>query len=224
MLSAGVTCVQMNKAGGNGSAVHEGQNFMVGLAAILTSAITSGFAGIYFERALKNGSHTMWMRNLESAFFSIIFGYMAAYGKDAAAISAGGFFQNYDRFTVATIFLQAVGGMIIVAVVAYTDNIIKCFANACSIITSAIASYLILQDFVPTWLFVFGASLVIISVFFYSSQEEFITLPCIGQSGKDLDLKYAQLVKEKAAEQYWNKDNQDTTRKAASYKNSAFIA
>lgn len=203
MLSVGVTCVQINKKGVNGISSDSGQNYVVGIAAILTSAVTSGFAGIYFERALKTGRHTMWMRNLESAFFSIIFGYIACI-KDSQQISKHGFFQNYDRYTVSTIMLQAFGGMIIVAVVNYTDNIIKCFANACSIVTSAIASYLILQDFVPTWLFVIGACLVIISVFVYSSKEDRIgELLCFtGVSGVELDVKYANLMKEKVSDRY----------------------
>lgn len=93
------------------------------------------------------------------------------YLKDKEAISKQGFFQNYDNFTISVILLQAFGGMIIVAVVNYTDNIIKCFANACSILTSALASYFLLNDFKPTSLFVCGAVLVVTSVFLYSTKK-----------------------------------------------------
>ena len=199
------------------------------------SAVTSGFAGIYFERALKTGKHSMWMRNLESAFFSIIFGYIAVFSKDYSKISSDGFFQNYDKYTVSTIFLQAVGGMIIVAVVNYTDNIIKCFANACSIVTSAVASYLILQDFVPTWLFVLGSCLVIVSVFIYSGKEDKIGgLICFngGMGGVELDVKYANLIKEKVSDSYEQRreslkmgGNKGTSSHVASgYKDAYYIA
>jgi UDP-sugar transporter A1/2/3 len=228
MLSVGVTCVQMNKT--SEISTNSGQNYFVGIAAILTSAVTSGFAGIYFERALKTGRHTMWMRNLESAFFSIIFGYIACI-KDSQKISEHGFFQNYDKFTVSTIMLQAIGGMIIVAVVNYTDNIIKCFANACSIVTSAVASYLILQDFVPTWLFVVGACLVIISVFVYSSKEDRISgiLCFAGVSGVELDVKYANLLKEKVSDRYEErrasiKQGGKNVKLASGYKDAYSIA
>ena len=161
------------------------QNFFLGLIAIFSAAVTSGFAGIYFERVMKGGSHSMWFRNLESAVFSIFFGLFACY-KDLQKINEhpDGFFQNYDNYTWAVIFLQATGGMIIVAVVNYTDNIIKCFANACSILTSALASYFILNDFKPTGLFLMGALVVCFSVFLYTSGKEYI---CRG-SGLEDDL------------------------------------
>ena len=75
LLTFGVTLVQMNNLKPEQKDI-SGQNRLVGLAAILTSAVTSGFGGIYFERLMKNGKHSMWMRNCESAFFSIIFGFV----------------------------------------------------------------------------------------------------------------------------------------------------
>lgn len=121
--------------------------------------------------------------------------------------------------------------MIIVAVVNYTDNIIKCFANACSIVTSAIASYLILQDFVPTWLFVIGACLVIVSVFIYSAKEDKISsVLCFSAvSGVDLDVKYANLLKEKVADGYEErrasfKSGVKTAPVASGYKDAYYIA
>jgi len=174
------------------NAMGSNQNVLLGLISIFTAATTSGFAGIYFERVMKSGKHTMWMRNLESAAFSIIFGLIAVYFKDYEQIKKEGFFQNYDEYTVIVILLQAFGGMIIVAVVNYTDNIIKCFANACSIITSAIASYFILHDFEPSILFTFGAIIVCFSVFLYSikeikkKDENGMTLPRFSKIGKKI--------------------------------------
>merc|ERR1712066_59683 len=86
------------------------QSFLLGIISIFSAAITSGFAGIYFERVMKNGTHSMWFRNLESAVFSIIFGLITCY-KDRAFILENGFFGNYDIYTWAVMFLQATGGM-----------------------------------------------------------------------------------------------------------------
>lgn len=47
-------------------------------------------------------------------------------------------------------FLQALGGLVIAAVIKYADNILKGFATSLSIIMSTLISYLFLQDFVPT--------------------------------------------------------------------------
>lgn len=46
--------------------------------------------------------------------------------------------------------LQALGGLVIAAVIKYADNILKGFATSLSIILSTLISYFWLQDFVPT--------------------------------------------------------------------------
>ncbi|MEJ1270895.1 solute carrier family 35 (UDP-N-acetylglucosamine (UDP-GlcNAc) transporter) member 3 [Cricetulus griseus] len=47
-------------------------------------------------------------------------------------------------------FVQALGGLVIAAVIKYADNILKGFATSLSIILSTVISYFWLQDFVPT--------------------------------------------------------------------------
>lgn len=38
---------------------------MMGFAAVLMSAMTSGFAGVYFEKILKTGPTSVWVRNIQ---------------------------------------------------------------------------------------------------------------------------------------------------------------
>ena len=45
---------------------------------------------------------------------------------------------------------QALGGLVIAAVIKYADNILKGFATSLSIILSTLISYFLLQDFDPT--------------------------------------------------------------------------
>lgn len=45
---------------------------------------------------------------------------------------------------------QALGGLVIAAVIKYADNILKGFATSLSIILSTLISYFWLQDFDPT--------------------------------------------------------------------------
>jgi len=47
---------------------------------------------------------------------------------------------------------QALGGLVVAAVMKYADNILKGFAAALSIVLSSIISYFFLSDFYPTWL------------------------------------------------------------------------
>lgn len=47
-------------------------------------------------------------------------------------------------------FPQALGGLVIAAVIKYADNILKGFATSLSIILSTLISYFLLEDFEPT--------------------------------------------------------------------------
>ncbi len=38
---------------------------MIGLGAVLSSTLTSGFAGVYFEKILKTGPTSVWIRNIQ---------------------------------------------------------------------------------------------------------------------------------------------------------------
>lgn len=54
------------------------------------------------------------------------------------------------------------------AVIKYADNIMKGFATSISIVVSSLASYLLLNDFNPTALFLVGAGMVIAATVLYS--------------------------------------------------------
>ena len=63
---------------------------------------------------------------------------------------------------------QAVGGLTVAAVIKYADNIMKGFATAISIVVSSLSSYLLLNDFNPTALFLIGAGMVMVATVMYS--------------------------------------------------------
>uniref|UniRef100_A0A8P0T9C0 Solute carrier family 35 member A3 n=1 Tax=Canis lupus familiaris TaxID=9615 RepID=A0A8P0T9C0_CANLF len=122
----------------------------VGLMAVLTACFSSGFAGVYFEKILKETKQSVWIRNIQLGFFGSIFGLMGVYIYDGELVSKNGFFQGYNRLTWIVVILQALGGLVIAAVIKYADNILKGFATSLSIILSTLISYFWLQDFVPT--------------------------------------------------------------------------
>jgi solute carrier family 35 (UDP-sugar transporter), member A1/2/3 len=73
ILMAGVSLVQFQpeKVGSNS----EGST-TVGLLAVLAACCTSGFAGVYFEKILKDPKFkcSVWMRNVQLGLFSTILG------------------------------------------------------------------------------------------------------------------------------------------------------
>jgi UDP-sugar transporter A1/2/3 len=38
---------------------------MMGFGAVLMATLTSGFAGVYFEKILKTGPTSVWVRNIQ---------------------------------------------------------------------------------------------------------------------------------------------------------------
>ncbi|KAI2805418.1 hypothetical protein RDWZM_008692 [Blomia tropicalis] len=168
MLFIGVACVQLTQTTKGKKAEHSEQNVLIGFLAILSACCLSGFAGVYFEKILKNSSHvSLWIRNIQLAAIAIPFGLVQVFVTDYKFIEEKGFFYGYSLLTWTVIFLQAQGGLLVAVVVKYADNILKGFATSISIILSCVVSIYIF-DFKISFQFFIGASLVIASVFLYS--------------------------------------------------------
>ena len=83
---------------------------------------------------------------LLQGFFGIFFGLFNVYIIDANIVARYGIFQGFSNLVWFIVFLNALGGLLIAAVIAYADNIIKGFATSISIVLSTIFSFLILND------------------------------------------------------------------------------
>eukprot|EP00331_Platyophrya_macrostoma_P014525 CAMPEP_0176416096 /NCGR_PEP_ID=MMETSP0127-20121128/6161_1 /TAXON_ID=938130 /ORGANISM="Platyophrya macrostoma, Strain WH" /LENGTH=208 /DNA_ID=CAMNT_0017796143 /DNA_START=472 /DNA_END=1098 /DNA_ORIENTATION=- len=161
LLTAGIICTQItNKA----SAPTVGNNVTLGITAVLISAFCSAFAGVYFEKILKGTNPSVWMRNAQLAFFSMIVGIVMFLIKEPPTIR---FFQGYDLMVLSLILIQAAGGLIIAVVVKYADNILKGFATAISIVLCGLLSSF-LMGFEPSLLFIVGSGMAIAATMMYS--------------------------------------------------------
>ncbi|XP_035676721.1 UDP-galactose translocator-like isoform X2 [Branchiostoma floridae] len=188
LLFAGVSAVQLESTGATssgkatGEKVETEQNPLLGLIAVVVSCISSGFAGVFFEKVLKGSVASVWVRNIQLAFFSILLGLISMWTKDGAAVSEKGFFYAYNWVTWMTICMQAFGGLLVAVVVKYADNILKGFATSFSIILSCIAS-VYLFSFHITLQFAFGATLVIFSIYLYGKPARPTTTNSDGMKG-----------------------------------------
>uniref|UniRef100_A0A0R3RYX1 UDP-N-acetylglucosamine transporter n=1 Tax=Elaeophora elaphi TaxID=1147741 RepID=A0A0R3RYX1_9BILA len=155
LLTVGVALVQLPKDLGNVSSSAKStpstdSDKMVGLLTVIAACFSSGFAGVYFEKVLKSSSVSLWMRNLQLAFFSIFSGFFMVWFYDFKQVNKYGFFQGYNSIIWTVVLLQAYGGLIVALVVKYADNILKGFAVSFSIILSSLLSYWLLDDFEPS--------------------------------------------------------------------------
>ncbi|KAK2898181.1 UDP-galactose translocator isoform X2 [Channa argus] len=169
LLFAGVAIVQVQQEGNKEASVSDSstQNYMVGLVAVVISCLSSGFAGVYFEKILKGSSASVWVRNVQLGIFGTALGLLGMWWNDGAAIAERGFLFGYTDMVWCVIFNQAFGGLLVAVVVKYADNILKGFATSFSIIVSTVTS-IYLFGFHVDLLFTAGAGLVIGAVYMYS--------------------------------------------------------
>uniref|UniRef100_A0A671Q5S6 UDP-N-acetylglucosamine transporter-like n=1 Tax=Sinocyclocheilus anshuiensis TaxID=1608454 RepID=A0A671Q5S6_9TELE len=114
---------------------------LMGLLAVLVACFSSGFAGVYFEKILKESKQSVWIRNIQLGLFGLIFGLGGVFAYDGERVQENGLFQGYNHVTWTVVALQALGGLVIAAVIKYADNILKGFATSISIILSTLISY-----------------------------------------------------------------------------------
>uniref|UniRef100_A0A8D0FB72 Solute carrier family 35 member A2 n=1 Tax=Strix occidentalis caurina TaxID=311401 RepID=A0A8D0FB72_STROC len=145
LLFAGVALVQAEQARatpGSSELASDSpsQSYAVGLAAVAASCLSSGFAGVYFERLLKTTGGSIWVRNVQLGAVGTAVGLAAMVAAEGSAVAALGFFYGYNPAVWAVVVNQAAGGLLVAVVVRYADNILKGFATALSILASTLAS------------------------------------------------------------------------------------
>lgn len=145
------------------------QNPVIGLLAVLTSCVSSGFAGCYFEKIIKGTESDMWVRNLQLGLSGALFSFLAMF-YDRQKILEGGMFQGYTTITWIVVVNQALGGLLVAIVVKYADNILKGFATSLSIIISGLISVYFF-DFEPSFQFQMGALVVIFATYMYGRPD-----------------------------------------------------
>lgn len=185
LLTLGVALVQLDKVDdNNGSGDYQEQNHWVGLLALLAACCTSGFGGVYFELVLKpkpspnpeidhpplRPPPSVWAKNVQLSAFGFLIALSGAFAKDHVAILSDGFFQGYTPVVLLTISFQAMGGLIVAAIIKYADNILKSFASGASIVTSTLVSAW-LFGFAVTEMFVWGTLLQFVAIWMYSKKS-----------------------------------------------------
>lgn len=146
---------------------------LVGAVVVFCAAFISGFAGAWLEMFLKeNGGpkRSLWFRNVQLACISLPLASFAAIWRDGKRIETHGIFRGYDAVVLVIIILQALGGMLVSAVLKYASNVLKCFAVSMSICICATVTTFAAHDHEGTVVgsTIFGILLVIGSTFIYS--------------------------------------------------------
>ena len=197
ILFVGVALVQLQSTSSSGSNSAGGnQNHLLGLSAVIVSCLSSGFAGVYFEKMLKGSNASVWLRNVQLGMFGSVTAFIGMLLKDRVVINEKGLLFGYNTLVWVVVSQQAVGGLIVAVVVKYADNILKGFATSLSIILSCIAS-VFLFDYVISLKFTVGAALVIVAIYLYgrpSPPKQTLPLPLDGSKANTVSSSGAEPV------------------------------
>lgn len=144
-----------------------------GLLAVMGVCVFSGWAGVYFEKVIKESPKTpsIWMRNVQLSTYSLFPAFfIGVIFLDGETVAKNGFFDGYNWVVILSIFVQTFGAILAPFCIFYADNISKNFAVSISMVLSSLASFLFF-DFSATGNFLFGTSVVLLATYLYSVQE-----------------------------------------------------
>jgi len=167
LLFGGIAIVQINNTAGSEKNINQEQSQTLGMIAVLSACLCSGFAGVYFEKILKGSKVSLWTRNIQLGLFGFLTGLMGSYYKDGSRIAEHGFFVGYTPVVWITISINAFGGLLVAVVIKYADNILKGFACSAAIVLASVISVFVFE-FHITGMFVVGGSMVMAAVYIYS--------------------------------------------------------
>mmetsp|Transcript_21985 Transcript_21985/g.36219 ORF Transcript_21985/g.36219 Transcript_21985/m.36219 type:complete len:396 (+) Transcript_21985:92-1279(+) len=173
-----------NKEGGEDANV---QNLFVGLMAVTVACLCSAFAGVYFEFVLKRPTNdggearapvSMWMRNIQMAFFSICIAYINMVRDSDRGVTGAidenndpivkPFMHGFTGWVYVVVMLQAGGGLLVAAVIKYADNVLKGMATGVSVVTATFFSTFLFGTSLSIQ-FALGAGIILVSVYLFSN-------------------------------------------------------
>ena len=180
-LGVGVAVVILGESQGGGSPSSSDadavqQNMFVGLLAVLAACMSSAFAGVYFEKVLKGSTQSLWMRNVQLAFYSLLFSALAELFKNVLyppTVSAPSlpYFSGFTSVTWTLVLLQAFGGLLVAAIVKHADNVVKGLATGVAVVASTAFSAITFGTPVGAN-FAVGGTLILASVWVFSNTDQ----------------------------------------------------
>jgi len=166
-LAFGVSMVQSSQTDVH---IHHASNF-IGVLSVIFACLSSGFAGVYFEKTLKSSKSSIWMINIELSLLSTALAMFACLVEDTEEISRRGFFHGWNHWVVLVIFLQAGAGLVVALVVKFSDNIYKGFAGGISTVLTIVMDYVFFDDTDITKSFLLGTLIVLLSTAAFQSSQ-----------------------------------------------------
>jgi len=189
ILSVGVAVVVLGESSSQKKVDDASQNLFVGLSSVSVSCICSAFAGVYFELVVKKKSPaldstgkelpqpSLWMRNMQLAFYSLTIAYLQGMYEKNKAMKDDNFdpkeldkpyLFGFTFWVWVLVMVQALGGLLVAAVIKYADNVLKGLATGVSVVFATTISILFLGTQLSLQ-FAVGAAMILSSVYVFSN-------------------------------------------------------
>jgi len=143
-------------------------HFFLGLFAVILEVTISGLISAYYERILKHQKASVWERNAQLAFLSIILYSANYYSESESTIIDKIVDWNWPIFITST--LGACGGLLVAACMKYLSSVVKCIILSFSVILTLFLSHFIFNSTLTTWTLL-GAFLVVLASILYNQNE-----------------------------------------------------
>ncbi|KAL7464867.1 hypothetical protein ACHAXS_005195 [Conticribra weissflogii] len=154
---------------------------MIGIFATLGISACSGLASVYTEKVIKakrpekeqtstSQQYGLAYTQVQLAMVSLCIMGVYCIFIELDDIIEKGFFYEFNGAALLSVFVGAIGGLIVAGVLKYADAILKGYATAFSIVLTGIVS-MILFDTHLNVLYFLGIGNVICSVFLYSAKD-----------------------------------------------------
>jgi UDP-sugar transporter A1/2/3 len=128
-------------AGAASGGPSNGSDLVLGVAAEMVVVALSGYASIYFERAIKHDPFDIWERNFQLGFHSMLM-YVALIGLETERVRSP---SNWTPVALALSFLGAAGGLLVALSIKYGDSVLKTLAISGSIIYASVVDHMCLD-------------------------------------------------------------------------------
>ena len=155
------------------------QSLLVGLSAVTVACFSSALAGVYFEMVLKvpnandatkHPPASLWMRNIQLSFFSIVIALAQGMMKGTSSSSPAtkSYLHGFTAWVWILVLLQAGGGLLVAAVIKYADNVLKGLATGVSVVFATVLSMILFGTPLSNQ-FIFGATMILAAVYYFSN-------------------------------------------------------
>jgi len=106
--------------------------YAIGVGLVLLEITLSGWISVYFEKYLKDGTSSIWTRNLQLSGWSFLI-YFVIEARYAAS-SPTESFSSWSIFTLLVVFLGSCGGLLVALTTKHADAVMKTMATAAALV------------------------------------------------------------------------------------------